>query len=119
MVKYRILIVLITILLFSYCCSSTSNCKSKEELIKESIEAINHRNMNEYVSLIDFDGLLKIWKEASDKDKEYKEFVDLLKKDKKELIKAYSISYLMVINTIKKIHKLENFHFEIIEFGTT
>ena len=104
---YKFSAVIFTSLILLNCCSSKSNCKTKEDLITSSIEAINNQDLNQYIALIDFMTLLKIWQEAAEEDTEYQELVDFLLNEKGNIIKSYSMSYLMLTGTLKKKHKLK------------
>ncbi|PLB19839.1 type 1 periplasmic-binding domain-containing protein [Mariniflexile rhizosphaerae] len=84
--------------------------------MENSVEAINNKNTEEYISLIEFDSVLKVWKGAGKKDNGYNDMADLLTNNKPQVIKMYSISYNMLIGTLEKIHKLDKWHFELKNF---
>lgn len=111
----KLFILLGIVLSFSCNAPSSNDCNTAKEMVEKSITAINDRNSKGYVDLIDFDIILEIWKQESEYDSSYQEIVETLQNEKELSINSYSRSYNMLIGTIEKIHKLENWKFTIIE----
>ncbi|AXP80077.1 hypothetical protein CJ739_984 [Mariniflexile rhizosphaerae] len=70
----------------------------------------------EYISLIESNIVLEILKNSSEENPEHKELVEVLKNDKEEFIKMYSIGYNVFIRTLKRIYKLNRIDFKLIDF---
>jgi len=118
--KYRntnvFLFGLTAFLLLSCLNASNQDCQTAKDLMEKSIDGINNKNTKGYISLFDFDSVLEIWENAAKEDDDYKEFVNMLKNDKDRIVKMYSMSYNMVIGTLERIHKLDEWHFKLKEF---
>lgn len=103
--------------LFLTCANSPSqSCRTAKDLMEASIGAINNEDKKEYISLVDFDIVLEMWKKSAVGNSDYLELVEMLKNDKEEVIEMYSISYDIFIRTLKKTHKFDKIDFELIDF---
>lgn len=113
----NVLIFILTSYIF-LACSNVPNqtCKTAKDLMESSIEAINNKNTKGYISLFDFESILRIWESAAKKEDGYKEYVSMLKNDNDRIVKMYSMSYNILIGTLEKVHKLDEWHFELKDF---
>lgn len=103
--------------LFLSCTNFTNiGCKTAKDLMKSSIEAINNENKEEYISLIDVDIISEIFEKSYTDKPDYKEIAEMMKNDKAGFIEMYSVGYNIFIGTLKKIHKIDNIGFELIDF---
>jgi len=111
-------------LFLSFClsiisCKGTKNqkCFTAEDLLTKTISSINKKNTESYMSLIDFDTLLLIWEQAYRKDSSYQDIINLVKYDRKEIVKMYSMGYNIFISTLERMDSVDEWGFKLNEFS--
>ncbi len=118
MLKFNSKTLIGLLFIFSFGCSinKSSTCKTEKDVITETIDAINKRDTKNYISLFNFDQILKMWEDKSKIEQDNKEILDAFQDENPEIIKAYSMSYNMVIGKIEKIYNIKNYHFDIVDY---
>lgn len=117
--KKQILIILFSIATtMSFAQSDKKICRDLDFLVQQTIDAINKRDANLYLSLVDYDAFIKTLEDAATKDSLAKAVYEKMKSKKELFNMVFQSSFSELIETIEKDLKTNKWTIELTEYYT-
>ena len=93
-------------------------CRDINFLVTKTVDAINNRDANAYLSLIDFDAMLNMLGETSAKDTTVKKLYEQMKTRKELFTMMYQASFSELTEQIEKDLKTSKWTIKLSDFYT-